>query len=167
MRTNPCRFIVLVFLFVFLAFLTSCAGGAGGGQPVSVAIWELNALGPMDATQTAMGELMSAQITSHFEASRNYLPIERSRLLKVMEELNIGTSDLADNRTRLRLGRLIGAQQMVFGAYQIVVGTMRLDIRLVDVASGRILKVGVGTVAGDLPAEWMGAADEAAAEILR
>jgi len=156
---------VLAFLVVF----ASCTGGGKmqADPPVSVAIWDLQALGPMDATQAAMGELLGGQITERFEQASGYLPVERSRLLSVMEELNIGSSDLAASQTRLRLGRLVGARQMVFGAYQVVAEIMRIDIRLVDVASGRILKAGVGTAAADSPGQWLGAADQAADELFR
>ena len=150
------------------ALFLSCAGGPGTGtdQAVAVAIWDLEALGPMDAAQSAMGQLLSSQIVDRLQASRRYLPVERSRLLDVVQELNLGSSELSDHQTRLRLGRLVGARQMVFGAYQIIGATMRIDIRLVDVASGRILKAGVGTTPAGALSEWMSAADQAADELL-
>ncbi len=169
MRTRQSKKSPLAFILIFSVVLAACAGspGTGADQAVTVAIWDLEALGPMDAAQTAMGELLSSQIIARFEASRRYLPVERSRLLNVMEELNLGSSELSDHQTRLKLGRLVGARQMVFGAYQFIGNTVRLDIRLVDVASGRIMKVGVGTKAADAISEWMDAADQAADELLK
>ncbi|MFZ1987296.1 MAG: hypothetical protein WAU91_22995, partial [Desulfatitalea sp.] len=83
-----------------------------------------------------------------------------------IEELHLGSSDLADPETRLRLGRIIGAQQMIFGAFQVIGKQLRLDLRRVDVASGKILKTASGTAtAADLN-EWLRAADEAAAALM-
>jgi curli biogenesis system outer membrane secretion channel CsgG len=67
----------------------------------------------------------------------------------------------------LRLGRIIGAEQMVFGAFQMVGAVQRVDLRLVDVSTGRILRTASGTAgAADLNG-WLQATDQAAAELLK
>lgn len=53
---------------------------------------------------------------------------------------------------------------MVFGGYQSIGRQMRLDLRLVDVETGRVVKAVQRTTTGDVTA-WIEAAGEAAAEL--
>lgn len=65
--------------------------------------------------------------------------VERHRLGELLNEQKIGTSELADEMTRLRLGRLVGARWMVFGSYLRIGDSWQIDTRIVDVESSRIL----------------------------
>jgi len=57
------------------------------------------------------------------------------------------------------------AQLMVFGGYQVIEEQMRLDLRLVEVETGRIRKAAQKTVSStDLPG-WLNAAKETAAQL--
>ena len=80
-----------------------------------------------------------------------------------MEELNLGSSELADESTRLKVGRMIGAREMVFGGYMVVGSTMRVDLRRVDVETGKVVKTAKKTVAADDLAGWIKAAQDTAA----
>ncbi len=94
-----------------------------------------------------------------------YSVVERERLLLALEELRLGTTSLVDERFRLDLGRLVGARLMVFGGYQIIGEVMRVDLRLVEVESGKVLKaVEKTTSAADLSG-WLSAVSEAVEEL--
>lgn len=94
-----------------------------------------------------------------------YSVVERERLLLALEELRLGTTSLVDESSRLELGRLVGAQLMVFGGYQIIGEMMRVDLRLVEVESGKVLKaVEKTTSAADLSG-WLNATRKAAEEL--
>lgn len=157
-----------IFAMIILAGLLACAanGPSGGDRPVSAAVWDLEDLSPTDHVQAGMGEVLSGQIAARIGEDGNYQMVERQYLLKAIEELHLGSSDLAAPETRLRLGRIIGAQQMVFGAFQVVGKQMRLDLRRVDVASGKIIKTASGTAATSELNEWLRAADEAASALI-
>jgi hypothetical protein len=92
--------------------------------------------------------------------------VEREKLLLALEELYLSTSELAERETQLKLGRIVGARWMIFGGYQVVGQTMRLDMRRVDVATGQV----VGTVKKEVAAsdvdKWLEGAKEAAKELL-
>ncbi len=148
--------------------LCACATTDGNGAgPISVAVWNPEAIGPMTATQTAMGEILAARILDQYSQSTRYEVVERESLLKVLEEQHLGSSGLADDQTRLKLGRIIGCRQMIFGAYQVIGNVMRLDIRSVDVSSGKVLKSGVGIAPADAVNNWLDAADQAAHELIK
>ncbi len=161
--------LVFWLLAVLLAVsgLQACSGTAGhSAGPVSVAVLDFEDLSPIGHGQDGMGELLAAQIAARLDETGTYRVVERSELLRIMEELHVGSSQLTDDDTRLRLGRIIGAGEMVFGAFQVIGRTMRLDIRCVDVTSGKILKTAQSMAAADRVSTWLDAADQAAAELL-
>ncbi|MCJ8501802.1 CsgG/HfaB family protein [Desulfatitalea alkaliphila] len=151
---------VLVALFL----LAACSAGAPvrDQRPIAVAVWDLEDLSVHPIDRIGMGELMAQQIAAHLEGRADYQVVERQRLLDVMEELHIGSSDLADASTRLQLGRIIGARQMVFGAYQAIGASLRLDVRRVDVGTGRVLNTATADAPVDNPSAWLSAAEQAA-----
>ena len=133
------QFFRILPIFVFLLF-AGCAGMAPRSSgPPGVAVWDLEDLtdeGPL----THAGELLSAQIVDTLSKRGRYTVVERSRLIRILEEQNLSAASLADHQTQLRLGELIGAQFMVFGGYQLLGEKVRIDIRLINVESGRIFK---------------------------
>ncbi len=68
--------------------------------------------------------------------------VERSRLEDVLDELALGSSELADRDTQLRLGRLLGARALVVGDYIVLGPTLRIDARVVDVETSEIVYAG-------------------------
>lgn len=149
--------------------LAACAGGAAHmtDHPVAIAVWDLEDLSPVTHGQAGMGEMLAGQIAARLDEAPAYQLLERQQLLKAMEELRLGSSELADPQTQLKLGRIIGARQMVFGAYQAVGGTLRIDLRRVEVASGKVLKTATAEAAVKDLGGWLRAADQAAGELVR
>jgi hypothetical protein len=92
--------------------------------------------------------------------------VERERLRLVVKELKLGTTSLVDDSTRLRLGKLVGATLMVFGGYQAIGDTVRLDGRLVEVESGRTIKALVETARAANVLELLKAARAATADLM-
>lgn len=126
-------------IFLVLLFC-SCASDAPYQGDAAVAVWDFDDLTPGDSTMDGLGEMLSSQAIDTLQKRGGHPVVERQRLLLAMEELKLGSSSLADEETRLRLGRLSGARLMVFGVYQIIGKQMRLDLRLVEVETGRIIK---------------------------
>lgn len=70
--------------------------------------------------------------------------VERDRLQALIAELKLQRTSRFDKKTAARLGRLLGARFLVLGAYFQMMGTLRIDARVVAVESGEIIKsVGV------------------------
>jgi curli biogenesis system outer membrane secretion channel CsgG len=134
--------------------------------PPTLAVWTLEDLSLPGSTGADLAELLTARVMETVEATGRYALVERERLLAILQELNLGSSDLADEAAGLRIGRLAGARLMLFGAYQTVASQMRLDLRLVEVETGRVLNTAQQTVpAGDLAA-WLRGAATATRELL-
>jgi len=152
--------------FILAVLVMSCTAKIPLSEKgITIAVWDLDDLTPSTLARPPLGDLLSNQIIAALKKRGGYLVVERERLLLVLQELRLGTTLLTDETTRLKLGRLVGAQRMIFGGYQIIGDQMRLDLRLLEVESGKVLKaVQKTTTAADLPA-WLDAAQKAAEEL--
>lgn len=66
--------------------------------------------------------------------------VERARLEEVLAELALGRSAKVDRASASRVGKLLGARLLVLGSFFEIGGALRVDARVVDSESGRILK---------------------------
>lgn len=137
---------VALFLLL-LFFLASCASEKTIYQPREygagsvVAVWDLEDLSitPHPAL-TDMQEFLTAQVIETLRDTGGYQLVERQKLLLALEELHLGSSNLASDSSRLRVGQIIGAQLMVFGGYQLIGEQLRIDLRMIEVESGVVVK---------------------------
>lgn len=65
--------------------------------------------------------------------------VERSRLQDVVGELELQKSSLFDAATAQKIGKLVGARYAVTGAIAAVAPKIRLDVRLIEVATGKVV----------------------------
>ncbi|MBN1931795.1 MAG: hypothetical protein JW786_09335 [Desulfobacterales bacterium] len=158
------RFVIITGVLIF--FFAGCASSPNGYDSRSaIAVWDLENLSPSENIQPNLEEFFTSKIVEILVETGNYEVIERQRLILSLEELNLGTSALVDESTRLRVGRMLGARLMVFGSYQFIADQMRLDLRLVEVESGRILKAVQKITSGSNLSDWLNAAADAAAQL--
>ena len=128
----------------------------------TVAVWDLENLSIMPGQGDDMAEFLTAKVVETLKGQTDFRLVEREKLLLALEELNLGSSALADQQTGLQIGRILGAQFMVFGAYQIIGDSMRIDLRLVEVESGKVLKTAAETAPPAGMQAWLQAAENAA-----
>ena len=157
-------FRIFCFLISFFCLASCATVPERTEQQASVAVWEIEDLSP-GGNRLDIGELFSARIMEVLKSKGDYTVVERTRILRVLEELRLGSSALADEQTRLRVGRLVGARFMVFGGYLVIGGNMRLDLRLVEVETGKVLKAVQKTASSNDISGWLDAAGKAAAEL--
>jgi curli biogenesis system outer membrane secretion channel CsgG len=127
----------------------------------TVAVWEIENMSILGGTQMEISDFITSRVLDTIRTEGNVV-VEREKLLSVLAELSLGASELADPDTQLRVGRLVGAQRMVFGGYQVLGQSMRIDLRLVEVETGRVLKAAQKTVESGDVTLWLTAAEEAA-----
>lgn len=157
----------LFSLILLLAVLLTA--GCAGMTPVSsgppgVAVWELEDL-TADGPLANAGELLAAQIAVTLAKQGRYTVVERYRLVRILEEQHLSATSLADRETQLRLGELIGARFMIFGGYQVLGDKVRLDIRMVNVETGKISKSVKRVIASSDLQTLLDAAKSAAEEL--
>jgi TolB-like protein len=65
--------------------------------------------------------------------------VERERLQAILDELKLGHDGIADPSSAARVGKLLGARFMVLGGYFQLGETLRVDARVVEVETSRIV----------------------------
>ena len=103
-----------------------------------IAVWdfEIKSL----SGNVRMDPFLSGKIIQKLIKEDHYHVITRERLLLVIEELNLGTSMLMNEQTRLNLGKLAGAKLMVFGEIvEMVYNRMLIHLRLIEVETSKVL----------------------------
>jgi hypothetical protein len=138
-RRHILTMAALVSLFVAGAMSGCASAPVAPSGPSAVAVWDPDDLSPGLGAEQGIGEVLALRIVETARA-RGLSVVERQKLLLAVEELRLGSSALADESTRLRLGRITGARRMVFGGYITIGRRVRMDLRLVDVETGRILQ---------------------------
>lgn len=92
------------------------------------------------ASSASLGKAVSAMLITEMSGREGIRVIERQDLRRLLEEQALAVSGMVDDDTAIEIGRLLGAQYMVFGSATIS-GEMRLDMRAVDVETSEILEV--------------------------
>ena len=132
-----------------------------------VALWDLEDLSIIEnPVLTDMKDFLALTIIDTMKEKGGYEMIERQKLVLVLEELNLGSSDLADESSRLEVGKILGAQLMVFGGYQLVGDELRIDLRMVEVESGAVIKAEEITKKSADMDGWLKTAEEAALRLV-
>jgi TolB-like protein len=84
---------------------------------------------------------ISEAFTASFVRSKRFRVVERNQLEKVRAELQLNRSEFVDQATAQRIGRLVGAQYLLFGSFQAPGGVVRINARLIRVETGEIVHV--------------------------
>lgn len=66
--------------------------------------------------------------------------VEREQIAKILREQEFQMSGLTDEKTRVRLGRLVGAAYLVMGSFQKMGDDLLVNARVVSVESGEVKK---------------------------
>jgi len=92
---------------------------------------------------------LAQMLISDLGAADSYRLVERSRLQALLDEQKLGQTGKLDRATAARVGKLLGAQLMVLGSFFDLGPTLRVDARLVDVETGKILHTAGATAKSD------------------
>ena len=136
--------LVTISKWWWLLFMVCACAAGPSNMPSpharwSVAVLDYENLSPLNTAQADLTDLLTAKAIETIEDDGRFDVVERQHLAMVLEELSLGSSLVADRQTQLKLGDITGAQLMVFGSYQVIENQLRLDVRLVEVESGRVI----------------------------
>jgi TolB-like protein len=92
---------------------------------------------------------LAQMLISDLGAAESVRLVERARLQALLDEQKLGQTGKLDGSTAARVGKLLGAQLMVLGSFFDLGPTLRVDARLVDVETGKILHTVGATAKND------------------
>ena len=89
------------------------------------------------------GAALASQVTDYFITafvqSGDFKIYERKQLEKLVAEVELGQTGLLNDDTVEQVGRMAGIQLMVTGNISDVQGRNRIDVKAIDVGSGRLV----------------------------
>jgi TolB-like protein len=145
-----------------LALCLLCATAAAGDPPPAptVAILYFDYTGKT-AELEVLRKGLAQMLISDLSGSDAIRVVERDRLEDILGELKLQSSAKIDPQSAVKMGKLLGARYLVLGGYFDLQDVLRVDARIVDVETGRVVKsFGTNGKPGDfLPVEQKVAGD--------
>lgn len=145
-----------------LCLLAVCAVGgvASAAEPPTVAILYFDYTGK-DAELDVLRKGLAQMLISDLSGSAAIRVVERGRIEDILGELKLQASGKIDPASAAKAGKLLGARYLVLGSYFDLQGMLRVDARIVDVETGRVVtSFGTSGTPGDfLPVEQKVAGD--------
>ncbi|MBC7673620.1 MAG: hypothetical protein H7247_14470 [Polaromonas sp.] len=88
----------------------------------------------------ALGKGIASMMISDLSVIKEIQLLERDRMQDLINEANLQQTKYFDSTTAVTIGRMVGAEYVVVGAFATVKPRMRIDTRVVRVATGEIVK---------------------------
>lgn len=96
----------------------------------------------LEALRQGLAQMFSSEL-GQLQALRL---VERANLHRLIEEMKLGQAGMIDDKSAQQVGKLAGAQYLLLGSFiYLPGGKLRVDTRVVEVETGRILKAGEET----------------------
>ena len=137
-----CQLVLVLWVGCVGAVCAQSVQTAKGAVLPTVAVWDFDNHTVPAFTTLASLDFLARTLSESMLAALVGVPglrvVDRMRLHDILTEQKLGASALADADTRLRLGRLTGAQRMVFGSFTAVGNQVQLTLRVVDVATSQV-----------------------------
>ncbi|MCX8117573.1 MAG: tetratricopeptide repeat protein [Desulfobacterota bacterium] len=93
------------------------------------------------AERDGLSAVLMSQLADHLNASGRVKVVERILIDRLLEELNIGSSELANPETALKLGRVLAARLIGTGSLLYLPQGTLLNLRLIDTETTAIPQV--------------------------
>ena len=122
--------------WLLVSFLVLTPTGALAG-PDTLAILYFHNQGNPELEPLKVG--LSQMLISDLKGTGGVAVVERAQLQSILDELQLGHSGVVDPDTAAQVGKLLGARWMLLGSYFELMGTLRIDARLVRVETGEIV----------------------------
>ena len=131
--------LILLCLTVLPAAARAPARRAPVAPRTTVAILSFdNNTGSSD--YNALGKGIAAMMISDLSVVKELQLLERERIQELVKEMELQHTTFFDSSTAVGVGRMVGAQYIVVGAFAAVQPRMRIDTRVVRVATGEVVK---------------------------
>ena len=93
------------------------------------------------AERDGLGTVMTTQLADELNSSGRVKVVDRAVMDRLLSELNLGSSELADPETALKLGQVLAAKLIATGTLLFTPGNTLLSLRLIDTETSAIPKV--------------------------
>ena len=115
------------------------------GDKPTLAILDFEGLGISEQE----ARVLTNRLGTHMVQLGRYQVIERGQMQQVLEEQDFQLTGCTSNECAVEIGQLIGAQQMLAGSFGKFGSIYTIDMRIIDVATGSILRTTSYDVQGE------------------
>ncbi|MCO4744358.1 MAG: hypothetical protein KC912_06180 [Proteobacteria bacterium] len=143
-------FAALMLLFPMLAL--------AGPNTVAVLYFDNQGNEELEPLKVGLADMM----ISDLHGSDAYTVIERSRLQAILDELELGHSEVVDPATAAKVGKLLGAEWYITGSYSEILGSLQISARMFKIETSEIVQA--DTVM-DKPREFVAMEQQLAAQM--
>lgn len=92
-----------------------------------------------DAKYNALSKGIADMLITDLSKVKGVTIVEREKLEKLIQEIKLGQSKYFDQATAQKLGKGLGAQNILTGSFYVLDNVIRLDARLIDVQTGGVI----------------------------
>jgi curli biogenesis system outer membrane secretion channel CsgG len=128
---------------LLLLLAVMAAPAQAGPAPITMALWDFdnNTPGALETIQSVdhLRRVLLEMLLARLAQSPGLRMVERLKLRELLEEQKLGSTELVEQDSRVRLGSILGAKRMVLGDFVLFGATLRLDVRVVDVETSQVL----------------------------
>ena len=111
------RFVRGAMALASVAMFAPAMVAAQAKPVVAVLYFDNNSIGKDAADYAGVGKGMAELMTNDLLANQTLTVVERERVQALMVEQNLTRQGSIDPQTAIRLGKIIGAQYMIYGAF--------------------------------------------------
>ena len=109
---------------------------ASGISPLTIAILDFEGIG----VSAQEARVLTNRLGTHMVQLGRYQVIERGQMEQILTEQDFQMTGCTSNECAVEIGQLIGAQQMLAGSFGKLGTVYTIDMRIIDVLTGRITK---------------------------
>ncbi len=129
--------VILLSVFIFSLFITPLYGQDKSLEMIAVINFENTSGSP---ALNHLNETISEHIYTYLQKTGRLNLVERGRLKEAsLNELNLSITDIIDDTTSAKLGRLVGAKFSVIGSFTKIGDTYQINARLIDVETAKAI----------------------------
>lgn len=138
--THSIRFARLALLTTAAVALAAPLAAQGANRPtVAIMSFNNNVFNPSARDYDGLSKGVSDFLVTEMASNPNIRVIDRDQVQKLIDEQKLSTNGQIDRATAIRVGKLLGAQHMIFGGFMADANNnFRIDARAVNVETGEI-----------------------------
>jgi len=132
---GPTLRILIATFFLLLLAAPGLAHGKSG--PTLAVLYFDNNSG--DATLDPLSKGFADMLITDLSGAEQVTVVEREKLQALLDESKLQRSKFFDPKTAVKIGKGLGATHVVTGAFITSAPQMRIDVRLIDIATSKVV----------------------------
>lgn len=123
-------------LIILFLFLVTTFSSLYGNKVIAISYFDNTTA---NSKYNSLSKGIADMLITDLSKVRDIDIVEREKLEKLIKEIKLGQSKYFDQSTAQKLGKGLGAASILTGAFYVLDGVIRIDARLINVESGKVM----------------------------